>query len=59
WLGSAKRPPRAIRVEVVSDVFLGTHALLPLFLLWILPLLTALRYFGFEKRRWAESDFAE
>jgi hypothetical protein len=35
-----------------------SHFLLMLLALWALPLFTFVRWFAFEKRRWAESDHA-
>lgn len=57
-------PPNAdrtmdVRVEATSRVFLASHAVVVLVLLWLLPLLKGAMYLGFEKRRWAESDHAE
>lgn len=48
--------PRRLAIAVREDVFIGSHAMFVFFLLWVFPLLQAMRYFGFEKRRWMESD---
>jgi hypothetical protein len=55
--GSANEVP--IRLEAQSRVFMASHALGFLVLLWLWPLLKGAIYLGFEKRRWAESDHAE
>lgn len=52
------RAPTRVKVEARNDVFIGSHATTIFFLLWILPILQAARYFAFEKKRWAESDHA-
>ncbi len=54
WQGAF---PTAFSVVAKSDVFLGSHALVMLFLLWMGPILFALRYYAFEKRRWSQSDY--
>lgn len=56
WLGAAKKPPKTIRVRAVSDVFVGTHAVVAAALTWLLPVVGVFRSFGFEKRRWGQSD---
>ena len=58
WTGTSARPQQ-LRLKVVADVFLGTHAVVAGALLWLLPMIGAIRFFAFEKRRWSESDFAE
>jgi len=55
WTAWGKAPTR-FAIEAREDVFIGSHAVAIFFLLWILPLLKAMQYYGFEKRRWAESD---
>ena len=50
--------PTRFDVAIRSQVFIGTHAVVIGFFLWLLPLIQALRYYAFEKRRWAESDHA-
>lgn len=52
------QPPTRMSLEVREDVFIGSHALVVFFVLWVLPILKAMQYYGFEKRRWAESDHA-
>jgi hypothetical protein len=54
----ATKPPTRVLVEANTDVFIGSHATAIFFLLWLLPILQAIRYFAFEKTRWAESDHA-
>ncbi|MBI4818537.1 MAG: DUF4178 domain-containing protein [Deltaproteobacteria bacterium] len=46
------------QIRAVSDVFLWSHAFTFGALLWIFPILIVALYSTFEKRRWAESDFA-
>lgn len=48
--------PSKMRIVARSNVFLPYHALAAFVLLWILPLLQGARAFGFENKRWAESD---
>ncbi len=55
---ATKKPPTRFSIEAREDVFIGSHAVGIFFLLWILPLLKAMQYYSFEKRRWAESDHA-
>ena len=38
-------------------IFLGGLGFLVLIALWVIPVLMALRHFGFERRRWADSAF--
>ncbi|MBI2374661.1 MAG: DUF4178 domain-containing protein [Deltaproteobacteria bacterium] len=45
-------------INVRSDVFLPSHALAFGGLLWIFPIIIVALHSGFEKRRWADSDFA-
>ena len=52
------RTPDQYRLIVREDVFVGEHAVVFFFLLWVVPLLTAVRAASFEKRRWMESDYA-
>jgi hypothetical protein len=54
----AQKPPTRMRIEANTDVFIGSHATVIFFLLWLLPLLQAGRYYAFEKQRWSESDHA-
>lgn len=56
WVGGPKDIPKRIRVRVVSDVFVGTHAMIAAGLAWLLPLVGVFRAFGFEKRRWADAE---
>lgn len=58
WYRMARGPSR-LEVRVIRDVFLGSHAVTILMLLWVLPILQGMRYYGFEKARWARSDHAE
>lgn len=51
-------PSPSVRLVARSRVFLWSHLLMALFLLWILPGIATVQYLGFEKRRWAESDHA-
>lgn len=51
-------PPTRMTLEAREDVFIGSHAVVIFFLIWLLPLLKAMQYYSFEKRRWAESDHA-
>lgn len=57
WSSGGKAPTR-FSIEAREDVFIGAHAVALFFFLWLFPLLEAMRYYGFEKRRWAESDHA-
>jgi hypothetical protein len=51
--GTASR----FKVEVESDPFFPSHAILALLALWLIPALGLIGYFMFEKQRWAESDY--
>jgi hypothetical protein len=55
WMTGPNEPKKMV-VEIKSDIFIGSHAMVVFFILWLFPLLQAIRYFGFEKRRWADSD---
>lgn len=55
WM-TGPNEPKKMRVEIKSDVFIGSHAMVVFFILWLFPLLQSVRYFSFEKRRWADSD---
>lgn len=55
WV-TGRGEPTALTLAVRSDVFIGSHAMIVFFILWLFPLLQGIRYFGFEKRRWMESD---
>ncbi|MCB9649669.1 MAG: DUF4178 domain-containing protein [Deltaproteobacteria bacterium] len=57
WSSSAQAPTR-VSVRLRQDVFVGSHAVVVLILLWLFPMLKVLLYYGFEKRRWADSDHA-
>ena len=57
WGGQGRLPTR-FSIMMTSQVFLASHVYFFLFLLWILPLVQAIRYYVFEKQRWAESDYA-
>jgi hypothetical protein len=57
WSAAGQAPTR-FAVQLKEDVFLGSHAVVVFVLLWLFPLMKALMYYGFEKRRWAESDHA-
>ncbi len=59
WFGPSGGAPSAIQVRVLHDVFIGSHLFGAAALLWILPVIGAFRFFGFEKRRWSESDLSE
>lgn len=50
--------PTAYELEVREDVFFTSHAVTALILLWVLPFVSLCRSYSFEKRRWAESDYA-
>ncbi len=57
WV-TGRGEPTKLQLQVRSDVFIGSHATFLFFILWLFPLLQGIRYFGFEKRRWMESDHA-
>ena len=57
WSTRGGAPPTRFDVAIYSQVFIGTHALIFGFLLWLLPLVQAMRYYAFEKQRWVESDY--
>ncbi len=54
WSGT--KSPEYVDVKLTRDVFTGGRAVWMFFLIWLLPLIQAMRYYGFEKRRWADSD---
>ncbi len=58
WTKGRKQPTR-IHIVAKSDVFIGSHAMVVFFILWIVPLIGAIRYYSFEKRRWADADSAD
>ncbi len=55
---SAGQGPTRFDVAIRSQVFIGSHIMVFAVLLWLLPIFQVLRYYGFEKQRWAESDHA-
>ncbi|MEL7371035.1 MAG: hypothetical protein AAFN74_19095, partial [Myxococcota bacterium] len=55
---SGSNSPTAFFVAMHSQVFLASHAIMIGIVLWLLPLIQLIRYFMFEKARWAESDNA-
>ena len=57
WSAAGKAPTR-FDIAIRSQVFMGSHAVVIAFLLWLLPLIQAIRYYVFERQRWAESDYA-
>ena len=52
-------PGRSSFFSCMRGVFLPSHLLAFLLLLWAVPLWVGLKYFGFEHRRWQESDHAD
>ena len=57
WSAAGKVPTR-FDIAIRSQVFMGSHVVVMTFLLWLLPLIQAIRYYVFERKRWAESDYA-
>ena len=57
WSARGRGPTR-FDVAVTSQVFIGAHAVVFGVLIWLLPLFQVIRYYAFEKQRWAESDHA-
>jgi hypothetical protein len=54
--GPANAPPEVYRVVVCAGVFLPSHLVTAIFLLWGLPVCMAMAHWSFEKRRWSESN---
>lgn len=52
----ATREPKKVLVEANADVFVGSHGFWFFMFLWLMPAIQGLRYFAFEKKRWADSD---
>lgn len=49
---------QSLSVEVEADVFVGSHVLWALLALGVPGVLLGFWQYGFERRRWSESDFA-
>lgn len=53
---STDRAGGSVQLRVKSNVFVESHAIVTLLLLWIPAVLELVRMFAYEKSRWAESD---
>ena len=57
WENWNQPAPPQITVQVEQGVPRGVNWLLTLIALSVIPVLFAVRHFGFERRRWADSAF--
>jgi len=50
--------PGTVRLQLRRDVALARYPVIALLLILVIPVFVIVRYLAFEKRRWAESDYA-